>query len=414
MFKPDDSQERAINNIINSTSKVSILTAGGGYGKTTCVQIIVQRLWEEKGINPEKTFFCAPTGRAAYVLDQSLTIPLKEKPQTMHRLLKCRGYEWEYNRNNQLDAELIIADEQSMTDSELMARLFYSVSDGCRFILIGDFRQLNPVGPGCPFGDIVRKDDPETVFKLEVNHRQKAGELIANCCESVLAGDFPIFGVDGGHTLGGETEDNAFFHETEDKEDVKEKLLSIVEEWHNSGSDYIIISPQHKGDIGVEAINDFLQEALNPYSPDKPEIMIYGKPLRLGDKCKHTKNNYKLNIFNGFIGVVVGVSNGMVVVDYDGKIIHYEEQSDIDELIVCYCTTFHGVQGAQYNNVAMVVHSSHYYCLSNSLMYVGVSRAQKLLHIVGNMKGVKRAIGNMSSSSRNTYLDLKFKGGVDF
>ena len=417
-FMLDESQVLAVRNI-SACDGISVLTGRPGSGKTTIIKELLKRLWNSGDYEPENTFQACPTGRASKVLDDALSEDaafydqVVNKPATIHRMLGCMGNTWTYNAKNPLPADLVILDESSMVDSELLARVITSVNPGCRIILTGDADQLCPVGPGQPFKDIV--DYGKNVSRLTVNHRQRDGSLIANACESIQKGVKLMFGKEGKYTLKGKLEDDLFFEEYGDKENIPERVVELCKGWHKNGEDYQILSPQRNGTVGVENLNNVLQRELNPADREKNEYVVAAwLTIRVGDKVRVTKNNYELKVFNGFIGRVVEIDMLKdITVDFDGQVVTFEKTKDIKTLVLGYCITFHAAQGSQYSKGVIICHSTHSFMLSRNLLYVGVSRFKDQLVIVGDKKGLGRAVRNVISSWRNTYLRDVFKKGKE-
>ncbi|MDR9502603.1 MAG: AAA family ATPase [Desulfurivibrionaceae bacterium] len=402
----DESQQRAVD-CVKSGLRIIALTGMPGSGKTFTIQAILKEIFAA-GMDPARVYLACPTGKAAKVLEDALDIDIENAPSTIHRMLGCRGPQWEYDRNNPLPAEFVIIDEASMNDSLLMARLLSSVAEGCRFLLVGDKDQLPPVGPGCPFRDIIVADMPGVVARLETNHRQKEGSLIADACQRVISGSRPVFGAEGAFTLGGSRADDLFFCDAPEKEEIPAAVVELVRDWSTSGADYCVLAPQRTGVCGVEAMNTYLQEQLNPEAQGKNEIQSMGVTLREGDKVMHTKNNYELDVFNGFTGTIREIDpyTKAVLVDYDGQAVLYSETSDIKQLALGYCMTIHKAQGSQYQYGVVICHSSHYYMWSRQLLYTAISRFREKLYIVGNKKALKRSVSNSVDNSRQTYLGL--------
>lgn len=404
MIKLDKHQQEAINNIVNSNG-LSALSGSAGRGKTTIVNEIISILINDKKVDPELIRICGLTGKCCIVVQEMLTVELPNKAMTIHRMLGCRGVDWGYNRDNRLEVEWLIVEESSMIGSELLARLISSVSKGCNIILSGDPQQLFPISAGAPFFDIVTNNIPGISNKLFVNYRQKAGELLGDACERVLNGKSLVSGVTGKCSMTAGVEDNFFIHDVPEKEDVPAAVLSVVSDWFKQKKDWICLAPQHSGDIGITTLNKYLQENLNPNKGN--QLKIYDWFLRQGDRVKQTKNNYKLGasgIFNGMVGTCISAGDSMAVINFDGEIVTCEG-SDLKDLTLAYVVSYHSAQGSQYNNVCCVCHSTHYYMLSRQLLYVGVSRARKELHLVSNQKGLKRALKNTAAGSRQTYLN---------
>ena len=404
----DVSQEAAVSYIIKSGG-ISVLTGGPGFGKTFTIQELLRRLWSDYGIRPDLTRMACPTGKAAKVLEDALDIEVENRPSTIHRMLGCQGQIWEYGPTNRLSTQCLILDEASMIDSKLLARVITSISEGCKIILVGDKDQLPPVAAGCPFRDILTYGKQEAVSRLQTNHRQAQGSLIADACGRVIDGSKPLFGKQGEKTLGGKRQDDLFFIEEEDKEEIPNTVAAIARSWHDTGKDYCVLAPQRTGVCGVEAMNKYLQETLNPPSKDKYEISVAPwLTLREGDKVLHTKNNYGLDVFNGFTGRILDIDpvSQVILVDFDGQYVSYTETKDIKQLTLGYCLTVHKSQGSQYKYGVLVCHSSHYYMWSRQLLYTALSRFREELYVVGNNKAIKRAITNSQDDSRNTYLKL--------
>ncbi|MEA1866577.1 MAG: AAA family ATPase [Thermodesulfobacteriota bacterium] len=399
----DLSQQQAVESILNIPG-LSVLTGGPGYGKTHSIFYLLEQEWGGK-FNCLTTYLATPTGKAAKVLDEALSkdenfyLSTINKPMTIHRMLGCQGKHWIHNSGNRLNCDLLILDESSMIDSALLARVITSVNKECKIVLVGDSDQLAPVGPGCPFRDIVASG--RNVSRLAINHRQEQGSRIAGACEAIKVGKWPvsISGSDG-------NDGDLFFHELEDKEDIPAQTVEICREWQENNEDYVVLSPQRSGVCGVESINLILQQKLNPARQGKKELEVAPwLTFREGDKVLVTKNNYKLNVFNGFMGVILEIDILQnIVIDFDGEIVVFQERKDIKNLALGYCLTYHKSQGSEYRKGIIICHSTHYFMLSRSLLYVGVSRFQDELHIIGDKKGLRRAIKNNTTSNRQTYL----------
>jgi len=413
----DEYQQSAIDNIVDGDSKISILSGSGGRGKSTLVNEIITRLLD-KGCDPLNIRVCAPTGKASLVVDRMIGTQLKIRPSTVHRMLGFQGHDWAYNKDNPMECEFLVVEESSMVDSALLSRIIYSTSPNTRILLSGDNAQLFPVGAGCPFSDMVIANIPGVINKLVVNYRQKNGEMLADVCERILEGKLPNF-----NQADFPQEANAFHHEIDDKENVPEELLNIVKPWFEAEDDWIALSPQHKGALGITEMNEFLQEKLNPAddpsNPQESSVKIYDWWLCVGDRVRQTKNNYKLGesgIMNGFVGSCVWVDTRAKKAGIDfgehEDIIEYGTEN-LKELVLAYVVSYHAAQGSQYEKVALITHSTHTFMLNRSLLYVGASRARKLLHIVGDMKGMIRGVKHSLKLSRNTYLKLKFSNKTE-
>ena len=410
----DTSQQEAVDNISKLSSRVYVLTGAGGSGKTYTIQHLLEKLWADEGndITNETTYLAAPTGKAAKIINDAFKIAefeIENEAKTIHRLLMFHpAFGWGYNKENKLDATLVILDEASMTDSLLLSRVIDALPDDCVLLLVGDKNQLAPVAAGQPFTDLVTLGAGDVVNELKTNHRQAQGSLIAHACLSILDGKKPTWGVKGENTLGGELQDDLFFVEELEKEEIPLIVLDICRDWHEDGMDYVILAPQKTGVCGVDAMNKFLQSMLNPPMPDKDELKVAWLILRVGDKVLQTKNNYDLDVFNGFTGVVISIApiDKIIVVEFDEQIVTYATTEHIQQLTLGYCMTVHKSQGSQFKYGVLICHSSHYYMWSRSLLYTGVSRFRQELYVVGDKKAIKRGLSNVVSGDRNTHLKL--------
>jgi exodeoxyribonuclease V alpha subunit len=419
----DVSQQQAVDNISKLISKIYLLIGAGGSGKTFTIQHLLTQLWEDDSnyINPDTTFLAAPTGKAAKVINDAFAragFGVENEAKTIHRLLDYNPVAdppWGYNSDEKLDASLVILDEASMVDSMLLFRVIDALPNDCVMILVGDDAQLPPVAPGQPFTDLIICGSQDIINRLTTNHRQSQGSLIADGCLKILSGNKMTFGRQGEHTLGGILKDDLFFLEIDEKEDIPQAVLSLVKLWNDNDEDYCILSPQHKGVVGVSEINSFLQRELNPSQPGVNEIKVGFLTLRVGDKVKNIKNNYELNVFNGYNGTITSIDmdNTIVVVNFSGEIVVYEKKEHIKQLALGYCSTIHSAQGSQYKKGVLLIHNSHWYSWNRSLLYTAISRFREELHVIGNNRTIKRAISNIVSGSRNTYLKLKLSGDVE-
>ncbi len=378
------------------TSKVSILTGGPGTGKTTSVRALIQLLNAK-----HKTFkLAAPTGRAAKRLSEATGEPA----QTLHRLLEFKPFEGNKflrDRDNPLDADLIIVDELSMIDLLLMNALLKAVDITSHLLLIGDPDQLPSVGAGNVLRDLIASRFIPTTA-LDVIFRQaEASHIIVNA-HRINRGEMPLFPKDA--------RDFFLFQETE-PEQAARRVVELVQHRvpNRFGLDAIedvqVLSPMHRGAAGVAELNRMLQETLNPAESNKKEWRHGGRVFRMGDKVLQTRNNYTKQVFNGDLGRVVGVEpeDQILRVDFDGRRLDYDF-SELDELVHAFAMSVHKAQGSEYRAVVIPLLTQHYMLLQRNLLYTAVTRARELVVLIGSFKAIAIAVKNDKIAQRNSRL----------
>ena len=423
-IKYDKVQQSAIDaaiSLYNSNGEQRILPVAGraGRGKSAIVAEIVRRINDSDSFSSIR--LAAPTGQASVVLNRAMNKYFGNNPpvmpaSTIHRMLGCRGGgDWVHNKNNKLYMDLLILDECSMNDVEILHRIIYSVSDSCKILMLGDHGQLPPVGAGCPFLDMV---EAGLGIELETNYRQVGGSMLAESVERVYAGGMPMFGEKGSDSIGRGMPDDCFWHEQEDSEKVAESLAEIIHPWHRDNKSYMLVVPQKVGPVGFIKLNPIIQEIINPEG--KGGLSIFGQTIKVGDIVRQQKNNYNLGesgVFNGFLGKVLDSRKTGITVEFPGwpnpEVVEYTKQEDWDALTLGYAITGHASQGSQADNVCCLVHPSNWYSLSRQWLYVAMSRAQKECHIVGSERAMKHAVSSNDAGHRNTYMSLALKDRAD-
>ena len=377
-------------------SKVSVLTGGPGTGKTTSVRALIQLLKAKR-----KTFkLAAPTGRAAKRLSEATGEPA----QTLHRLLEFKPFEgnkFARDRDNPLDADLIIVDELSMIDLLLMNALLKAIDLGSHVLLIGDPDQLPSVGAGSVLRDLIASQFVPVVA-LDVIFRQSESSLIITNAHRINQGELPRFTQDA--------QDFFLFKENE-PEPAAQRVVELLKTRipNKFGLDPIediqVLSPMHRGSVGVGMLNQMLQEALNPPGERKREWRHGSRVFRVGDKVLQTRNNYDKLVFNGDLGRVtaVDVEDQQILVDMDGTSIVYEF-SELDELVHAFAMSVHKSQGSEYRAVVIPLLTQHYMMLQRNLLYTAVTRAKQLVVLVGSLKAIALAVKNNKIVQRNSRL----------
>lgn len=374
-----------------AVSKVMVLTGGPGTGKTTTTQGIIAA-YRSFGL---KILLAAPTGRAAKRMTEATGLEAK----TIHRLLECKPPEgYQKNENNPLEGDVLIIDECSMIDMILMNALLKAIPEGMRLILVGDIDQLPSVGAGNVLRDIIDSGVFPVVRLTRIFRQAQSSRIIMNA-HAINEGKFPDIS-NGKNT-------DFFYIEKEDPEEAVQEIVRLVKNnlprYYKTPWNHIqVLTPMQKGIVGAANLNLALQEALNPQGDG---LRRGGYLFRAGDKVMQICNNYEKEIFNGDIGTVesVDLQERMLKVNFDQHIIEYEA-SELDELVHAYATTIHKAQGSEYPIVVMPVLMNHYVMLQRNLIYTGITRAKKVLVIVGTRKALSYAVRNVTVTKRNTFL----------
>ncbi|MBR2019246.1 MAG: ATP-dependent RecD-like DNA helicase [Clostridia bacterium] len=388
---------------------VMLLTGGPGTGKTTVVRALLH-IFDSMGL---EIALCAPTGRAAKRLSESTSCEAK----TIHRLLEYSGEEgdglrFHRDEKNLLDENVIIVDEASMVDNNLMCALLRAVKPGARMVIIGDADQLPSVGAGNVLRDLLESRRFATVCLTEI-FRQAGESLIVTNAHAINRGEMPRLDV----------KNNDFFFlprgtDTEIVATVAELYQTRLPRTYGEMAVYgtQVISPSRKGETGTEHLNVVLQNALNPASPRKREHRFRDLVFREGDRVMQIRNNYDVEweredgsygtgIFNGDIGTVerIDPSEETMEIVFDERRVLYEFNM-LDELELAYAVTVHKSQGSEYPIVIIPMGSAPAMLLSRNLFYTAVTRAQKMVILVGRESVAETMVQNNRQSMRYTGL----------
>lgn len=393
-FPLTEKQQEAVRTAL--TEKVSILTGGPGTGKTFCVQTII-RLLRAKD---RSVLLAAPTGRAA----KRLSEVTGEPAQTLHRLLEFaphQGYKFLRDRDNPLDADMIVIDEASMIDLLLMNALTKAIDATSHLLLVGDVDQLPSVGAGNVLRDMIDSGVVPTVA-LDTIFRQAADSYIVVNAHRINRGRFPTFS---------RSARDFFLFPHAEPEEAADRVLGLVAQriprkfGYDSLEDIQVLSPMYRGAAGVAMLNERLQEVLNPPGPARPEVQYGSRLFRLGDKVMQIRNNYEKDVFNGDMGFVVHVDREEQVLSalFDGRRVDYEFD-ELDELLHAYAVSIHKSQGSEYPAVVVPVLTQHYVMLQRNLLYTAVTRARELVVLVGSKRAVAMAVRNDKIADRNSGL----------
>jgi exodeoxyribonuclease V alpha subunit len=384
------------------SSKVSIITGGPGTGKSTILKALLLIL-SQKGIMAK---LAAPTGRAAKRLAEACT----REAKTIHRLLEydaaLRGFK--RNRDNPLEADMVIIDESSMMDITLANSLFRAIADDAALLLVGDVDQLPSVGPGNVLKDII-ESGRIPVTRLQTVFRQGPGSLISLNAARINRGEPLEFLPD----YEGEKDFYCIFRD--EPEDIEKEIISLCSgRLHNRyGFDPVrdiqVLCPMRKGIIGTENLNSRLQETLNPAGTPQDSRQ---RRLHVGDKIMQIRNNYDKEVFNGDLGIVFSIDGDAesVEVDFEGRRVLYET-ADLNEVVLAYAITVHKSQGSEFPCVIIPMHTTHYPLLQRNLIYTAVTRGKSLVIVVGSKKAINIAIHNNRVHQRYTMLHERLRSG---
>ncbi len=394
-MKYDEIQADAIRQA--AMAKVMVLTGGPGTGKTTTTQGIIAA-YRAYGL---KILLAAPTGRAAKRMTEATGLEAK----TIHRLLECKPPEgYGKNEENPLEGDVLIVDECSMIDIVMMNSLLKAIPANMRLILVGDIDQLPSVGAGNVLRDII-DSGRFPVIRLTRIFRQALTSRIIRNAHRINAGQMP--------DISNGKETDFFFLQREEPEEAVAEIVKLVKEklprYYQTPSSMIqVLTPMQRGVAGATNLNLVLQEAVNPQGEG---LRRSGFVFRPGDKVMQIKNNYDKEIFNGDIGIIesADLTERTLAVNFDNRKIVYDA-TELDELVHAYATTIHKAQGSEYQIVVMPVLMSHFVMLQRNLIYTGITRAKKILVIVGTKKALSYAVRNVTVTQRNTMLTERLGG----
>lgn len=385
--------EQKVAVISGVVDKLLIVTGGPGTGKSTITRAILTIT--EKITN--KILLAAPTGRAAKRLSQ---ITYKHA-STIHSLLEMdfKGGGFKRNRDNPLSADLIIVDEASMIDTQLMYHFLKAVPTNARLILIGDIDQLPSVGPGTVLKDLIASETLP-VTRLKQIFRQARGSRIVTNAHRINQGEFP--------DISSRPKSDFHFIEKETPEEILATIIDLVshrlpKSHHFHKFDEIqVLTPMKRGIIGSENLNLELQNALNP-TPNA--ISRMGRSFRPSDKVMQIRNNYQKKVYNGDVGRITDIdtTEQQLKVSFDGKVVEYDF-SELDELMLAYAVSIHKYQGSECPCIILPIHISHFKLLNRNLLYTGITRGRRLVILIGTKKATAIATKNEEAKQRHTGL----------
>ncbi len=383
-------------------SRAVVITGGPGVGKTTLVQSLLRILTAKK----LKCLLAAPTGRAAQRLAEATGL----EASTLHRLLEFQPARGGFQRSasNPLEGDVLVVDEVSMVDVPLMSRLLEALPRKARLILVGDADQLPSVGPGLVLGDIIRSGMIPVVHLREI-FRQAGDSRIISGAHSINRGEIPDI-------IEAPKDSDFIFVDREDTEECAATLVTLVRDRlpKHLGVDPVegiqILSPMHRGSLGIKELNLRLQSSLNPRSEYRDEYQAYGNLFRVGDKVIQTSNNYDKEVFNGDIGRIRSLDKEerQAVVRFGKRDVVYEF-GELDELELAYAITIHKSQGSEFPVVVIPLAMQQYLLLQRNLLYTGVTRGKRMVVLIGQKKALGMAVRNESTRHRHGGLLQRLK-----
>ncbi len=415
----DDLQKQAV--LEAASHGVLVVTGGPGTGKTTTINTIIEYFESED----MEIRLAAPTGRAA----KRMTEATGREAQTIHRMLELNGspeeggsIKFERNEQNPLEADVVIIDEMSMVDIHLINALLKAILPGTHLVLVGDVNQLPSVGPGNVLKDIIHSGCFNVVRLTKIFRQAMESAIITNAHK-----------INNGERIDLEKKTRDFFlMKRTDARSIIGVVVALIRDKlppnvNARSYDIQVLTPMRKGELGVERLNQVLQEYLNPKAADKREKEIHGTIFREGDKVMQIKNNYQIEweitsqynipiekgmgVFNGDIGIVREINTfaEQVTVEFDeGRKIAYPF-AQLDELELAYAMTIHKSQGSEYPAVIIPVLSGPRMLFNRNILYTAVTRAKQCVVLVGSDDTVKKMIDNESEQKRYTTLDVRLE-----
>ena len=374
------------------TSRLMVVTGGPGTGKTTIVRAILTLVERAGG----RVVLAAPTGRAARRMQESTG----HEASTLHRLLEADpGHGFRRNAERTLEGDLFVIDEASMVDCELMAALVAALPDHAALLMVGDIDQLPSVGPGRVLGDLIQSGRPTVVRLVEIFRQAAQSKIVANA-HRIVNGLMP-------ETSRGETLGDFYAIRASGAEEIRDKLKQLLTDrvpkaFHlDPVEDVQVLVPTNRGPVGTIELNRFLQSLLNPTPAG---VVTRGEQrFAVGDRVMQIENDYEREISNGDVGRVVAVDaeKNILQAAFDDRLLTYEG-GELEALTPAYAVTVHKAQGSEYPAVVVLLSREHGRMLRRDLLYTAVTRARRLVVLVGEPDAIGRAVESGAARHRQT------------
>lgn len=390
-------------------SPFSVLTGGPGTGKTTTIHSIIELCQQQR----LSVALAAPTGRAAKRMQEATGLPAR----TLHRLLEVNMIKGEMafdrNESNPLEGDLLIVDEVSMLDLRIAYHLSKAIPPSMHVMLVGDVDQLPSVSPGNVLRDIIRRvDDGDLshppqgagprIIRLDEIHRQSQGSAIVTNAHRIRQGQSPI--------IDNTASKDFFFMQAEDPTQAQRICVDLVKTrlpnyYGLSPRDIMVLSPMRKGVAGVTALNQALQQSLNAPRPGDESFTRGDMTLRSGDPVMQLRNDYEKMVFNGDLGILTRVRPGAkeAFITFEDRVLPYTA-AELAQIALAYAVTIHKSQGSEYPAVIVPLMTAHWVMLQRNLLYTALTRAKRLVVVVGQRQALDRAVQNAKVGHRHSGL----------
>lgn len=381
-----EEQKLAVKRIVEEP--VSIITGPAGSGKTQCLRMALRE------VEGESVLCCAPTAKAAKRMTELTGFP----SATIHRAIGAQGPGSPdlANEDNPLSFDLIVVDETSMVDDDLLSRLLRAVAPGTRIVFVGDVNQIPPVSAGHPFADLIESGLIPVTY-LTRNFRAEAGSWVAENAIHIIEGELDRKPTPSFKMMVVSSAEDLTLHVSSVLRKAKRKDLQII-------------SPQYAGPGGIDELNRAAQDIVNR-EQEGIGIEIMNATAFIGDPVRATRNDYQLDTFNGDIGVIVDSSGDTVEVSFDGRV-RVLPRTYVETMRLAYTMSVHSVQGSEYPWVIVVCHSQHSHMWNRQLLYTAVTRAQEGVIIVGDHAGIAQALAT-NGHERSTVLGYLMQEDAD-